>query len=190
MNIVEILEKALENKLISEEVFKDVKKNIGELLPQDKVNEIVKGRLKDEKEKYEEQIANLQQQKDNKEGEVETKVEEYEAKITQLTEELEGLNTKLEEKDSVIKERIINEMIDSKLNSLELPRELPKTYKELIKKTDNEEELIVSIEEIVGRYKEENPTIFGGGANPGDVEKDFSKMTTDELFQLSLKSRK
>lgn len=188
MNILEILQKAVENKLITQEQFEASKVELeNKKFTQEDVNKIVVERVTREKEKYETQIEELQKQKENETDE--EKAGELEKKVNELTEQINNLTSQLTEKDTEIKNKKIEELIYSKIKEKQLPRELPKPYLSMIKKTDNEEELTSSIEEVINQFKVDFPTEFGGGSNPGGKETNYADMSASDLFTLGLKKK-
>lgn len=187
MDFIKLFEGLKEKSEITEEQFKFLKT----LQSPDQVNNHVQDRLGRQKEQFENQLKDLEGVKEENET-LKSQVAEYEELKTShetLKQQNEELSTKFQEADSQLKGINFKSLRDTKLAEKELPVSLPQTYLDLIPVTDNEEELNAGIDQVITRFKEENPQVFqfGGGSNPAQVEKSAAEMSISELISLYAK---
>lgn len=189
MELKEIITLALKNSLITQEQHDEASGVLeNKKFTQEDVNKVVQQRLdrvKPQIEELESLKANL-----NTYQESQKKVEELTNQVSQLTAQLAEKDKLITEKDESIKSRQIEDLIAKNMGDKKiLPAYLP-----LVKRTDNEDELKASIEEVYTKQKEELKASgisieFGGGANPAATKVDFSKMSTSDLLKMYVENK-
>lgn len=182
MDIRKVLDLALEKGLIEGEQHAAVLSKVLEFkFTQEDVNRIVSERLKREKGADESEAVNL------KVRELEEALKRANEETVRKEAELATKMSTLEKEAETIRAARVASLLEKNIGGLKI---LP-TYRQMIKLTENEEELKASIKEVFERQKTDLEqsglgVVIGGGSGSRS-ERDLSKLSTTDLLRLGFK---